>query len=52
MIEKRKGKNPNTDQGRMLEVFMCSAFEFYVYIVFDLRKNKTLLFVNQTLMMT
>ena len=35
MIENREGKNPNTDQGRVLEVFIQSAFEFIVYYVYE-----------------
>jgi hypothetical protein len=54
MIENRKGKNPNTDQGRVLEVFICVQNLNFMFTVFTkvYRERKTLLFVNGTLMMS
>ena len=54
MIENRKGKTPNTDQGRVLEVFICVQNLNFMFTVFTkvYRERKTLLFVNGTLMMS
>ena len=56
-IENRKGKIPNTDQGRVVEGLRCDQHLNLIICMFVtflkmFREHKTLLFVNAFLMMS